>query len=418
MYDICVVGCGRVGLPLALYLEVYNFKVCGVDIDKDIICKINSKVMPFKEGPCQDYLDRSNIKIYDILNDAEYPNASTYIITVGTPLKEHIESDISFVKSCITKIIKNIDIKDRTIILRSTVSPGTTSDLVKYIELLTEYKIGKDFYMVMAPERIAEGSAFLELSKLPQIIGCEDDKSFEKAEKIFKVFNKNIFKVSFIEAELIKLFTNIYRYIKCAIPNYFTYISNNFGVDFYKILDKMKYEYPRNSGLMKPGLTAGTCLRKDFGLISENLPFSDILMQSYKTNEYMPKYYVDIIKKYINKKDSIGILGYTMKANCDDTRDSLVPKMIRYLERINYNDIIISDSNLVEYNYEYCDDYNNYRFINVGYYEVISESDIIIIAMNHRKYYDLGIEMFKGKVVIDIWNIFGKGLVIDLRKEK
>lgn len=399
MYDICVIGCGRVGLPLALALKQNGFTVVGCDTNLRTSDLINNGKMPFEETGCQDLLTKVGLGVTFHPQDAK-----TYIITVGTPLMQHIETDLSYIKGVIDVLIEENKVKGRLIILRSTVAPETTLRISDYIYQQTGFSPGNEYFLAMCPERIVEGQALQELYQLPQIIGANELMSFEAAEKIFKPFGIEILWASYIEAELSKLLCNIYRYINFAIPNYFTYLCNRFGADVFKVFEVMNFKYSRNNGLKSPGFAAGTCLRKDFGMISENMPHSDLLVQAYKVNEFMPKFYVDLVKdKIFNKK--IGILGYTMKADTDDTRDSLVPKMIRYIERLSPKEILIADPNLGGIDGEYDDKENDYKFWVYPEREVISSCDVIFIAMNHKEFKMLGIKNFhEGQTIIDIWN--------------
>jgi len=404
MYDICVIGCGRVGLPLALSLREKKLNVCGVDINDEMIEGIKNNKMPFYE-PGYDELVKETFTIYNSKYE-NYPDAKAYILTVGTPLGEHIETDLSQVTFVINDLISKIDIKNKLIILRSTVAPNTTEYIKNIIENKTNYILGKDFYLAMCPERIVEGEAYKELLELPQVIGTEDEKSFDLAKNIFSILGIQIFKSTFIEAELSKLFTNIYRYINMAIPNYFSYMSQSFGVDIYKLFSLMNPGYDRNKGLLTPGFAKGTCLTKDWGMINENFPQTDLILQAYKINEFTPKFYVDLIQNDIKNK-TIGIFGFTFKSNTDDTRDNLTPKLIRYLERNLPEQIKINEPNLPlgEYN----DKYNNMIFINYSIEEV-KQCDIIIIAINHKEYLTFTKEEFNDKIVIDGWNILKENL--------
>lgn len=405
MHEICVIGCGRVGLPLALSLKEKGLDIVGADINEEMIQKVNSGIMPFKEPGYEDL-----VKTFKIINieKENYPKAEAYIITVGTPLREHIETDLSQVTAVINTLISKIDIKDKLIILRSTVAPNTTNYIKEYIERKTGYSLGEDFYLSMCPERLAEGKAYEELLELPQIIGSYDNISFEKANKIFSKFGVSILKSSPEEAELAKLFCNIYRYIDFSISNYFMYICKKFKIDIHTLLNLAKKDYPRMAGLKSPGFTAMTCLRKDFGAVNEFFPQTDIILQAYKINEFVPKMLVDAIEDEIKDK-VVGILGYTGKKDVDDTRDSLSPKLIRYIKKQLPLKILIGEPNL-PYSY-YEDKFNNYSFNNEHFEQVIKKSKILFIATNHSEFYKINKDLFEGKIVIDVWNILQKRLV-------
>jgi len=407
MYDVAIIGFGRVGLPLGFSLEEAGLNVAAIDLNHEALNRsISNKTMPFKEPGYDELIKTTNIKVY---KPSEYPEASKYIITVGTPLDNHIETNLTAVNKVIATLFSQIDMRNKTIILRSTVAPHTTKHIKNVIELNSKYKVGENVYLAMCPERIVEGKAYEELKELPQIIGAEDDISFNKAQSVFNLFNITIHRTTYIEAELSKLFTNIYRYINFAIPNYFAYIASTFNVDVFDLFKAMNTGYKRNDGLKLPGFASGTCLRKDFGMINEYFPQTDMILQAYKINEFMPKFYVDSVEEEIQGK-TIGILGYTMKKDTDDIRDSLIPKMIRYIERLVPKEVYINDPNLTENIID-----EDKTFVNYSIDEVLNKSDIVFIAMNHSEYSNMDKQKLNGKIVVDIWGILGGTIVNDFR---
>lgn len=401
MYDICIIGCGRVGLPLGLSFLEKGLNTCGVDINEKLINIVNNKQMPFNESGYNKIIKKGFYVYYNT-----YPDSKTYIITVGTPLQQYIETDLSQITNVIKKLLKVIDIKNKLIILRSTIAPKTTEYIKNYIYKETLYILGKDYFLATCPERIVEGNAYKELLSLPQIIGVEDKNSFIRAKNIFSTFGIQIFKSSFIEAELSKLFTNIYRYINFSIPNYFAYTANYFGVDIYKLLTIMNTGYERNNGLLTPGFARGTCLGKDWGMINENFPQTDIILQAYKINEFIPKFFVDEVSSYIFNA-SVGIFGYTFKNDSDDTRDSLTPKLIRYITKLVPKEIKINEPNLPLG--EFTDEFNKIIFYNYSINEIFT-CDIIFIILGHKQYFSFTKEQFKNKIVVDGWNILKEKL--------
>ena len=409
MDDVCIIGLGRVGLPLALSLEEHRLKVSGVDLNHKALTEAFKKgEMPFYEPEYDNLIKTSNIQIYPA---NQYPEAKAYVITVGTPLKQHIETDLSYVRSVVESLFNGTDMTDKLLVLRSTLSPGTTTYIKNWINTKTKYEVGKTTFLAMCPERLAEGVAHKELTELPQIIGAEDIISADRAYHIFNVFGVKIFRTNYIEAELTKLFCNIYRYINFSIPNYFAYICDHYKVDPNVVFNAMNTDYPRNNGLKKPGFAAGTCLRKDFGMINQDFPQTDLILQAYKINEFMPKFYCDLVGAEITGK-KIGILGYTMKSDTDDTRDSLTPKLIRYIEKWVPDQIFINEPFLPMGE---VDDtkFNEYKFTNEMTKDVIEKSDIIFVAMNHTAYKQIDWSRYPsvdGKTVVDIWSLYGKEL--------
>ena len=380
-------------------MENVGFRAIGVDKNPRIIEQLKEKRMPFIEAGCQDLLDKSKLGLATNLDMLKC--CTNIIITVGTPLLQHIETDLSQIKEVIIGISKNL-CKGQNIVLRSTLAPKTTEFVSLLIKKETGFENGKDYFLSFCPERIAEGKALKELNELPQIIGANDDESFLVAETIFSKLTKDIIRMSYREAELVKLFNNVSRYISFAVANQFALVAESYNVDASKIINASNYKYPRNK-ISMPGLTAGTCLRKDFGMINEASPYPDLLLSSWKINEYMPKFLVESLLKEtpINGK-AVGVLGYSFKRDTDDTRDSLVPKLIRYIEREVPSKIRIHDPYLpqvIDSLHENCD-----------LDDVLQKSDVIFIATNHSQFDNINLSannIKPGIWICDIWNVLG-----------
>lgn len=402
---IAIIGLGRVGLPFLLFLEKKGFKTIGIDTNQSLISNLLKKRMPFYEKGCNKLLSASKSIFTSDLNIIKKEKCSHIIITVGTPLRESVEVDLSSLNKVIDSLAK-ILVTYQTIILRSTIGPETTSYIKNILERKTKLKVGKNLFLSFCPERLAENLALKELAILPQIIGAEDEKSYKKAEIIFKRIGVKIFKTNYLSAELVKLFNNNYRYIEFAMANQFAIIANNLDQNIYDIIEMCNYKYPRGQ-IYKPGLTGGTCLRKDFGMLNERSPYSDIFLSAWKINEYMPFHLAtNISKKFNINGKRIGILGFTFKKNSDDLRESLVPKLIRQIEKRVPKKIMICEPNVKETKI--------LGYKNFSISETIKKSDIIFIAMNHDKFKkNKIIKLLKKKqIVIDIWNHLEKNKFI------
>jgi len=409
-YDIAIIGIGRVGLPLGLSLAKEGFKVIGVDINKEVIDKVNRKIMPFEEAGYEKLINE--VDFYATSDISEVQNSENIIITVGTPLLSHIETDLSQIKRVLESMTPYIR-EGHNIILRSTVAPKTTDFVRKYLEQKTCFKVGQTVFLTFCPERIAEGKALKELKELPQIIGSEDSESAKKAEEVFKRLTEDIMHTTFVSAELVKLFNNISRYIHFAVSNQFSIIADNFGQNIYEIIEMANYKYPRGI-IAKPGFTAGTCLRKDFGMINETIPYTDLLLSAWKINEFMPKFMVDNLQKRVEiYNKNVAVLGYSFKNDTDDTRDSLTPKLLRYIEREMPLEVKIHDPYLPE---KIDCLYKNYSLD-----DAIEKADIIYIATNHKQFKEQK-NYIISKIsadcwIVDLWNVFGVGKTFFQKEE-
>ena len=410
--DVTIVGTGRVGLPLALSFLKNGLKVNGIDQDEKRVKCITTKKMPFNEPGYQEILEHHDFLLdNDIskISDSEY-----IVITVGTPLQKHIEIELNDIKQVINQVSVYLK-KGQTIILRSTVAPKTTEFVRRYLEKKTGYKVGNAIFIAYCPERIAEGKALKELETLPQIIGVADAESGRRAERLFRHLVKDIFITDYVTAELSKLFSNISRYIYFAVSNHFMVIADEFGGNIYEIIKMMNHKYPRQI-IANPGLTGGTCLRKDFGMINEHIPYMDLLLSAWKTNEYIPNFLVSHILKRTQIHDkTIAVLGYTFKKDSDDARDSLTPKLIRYIDRQVPKEIRICEPNFpLEFKYE--NGMTNHRME-----EALKEADIVFLAVNHFIFQSRINQIFNlcrlDTWFADIWNLSGMNKIFFQKME-
>lgn len=402
-YQVCVVGTGRVGLPLALSMIDVGLSVVGLDTDESLRSKINSGSMPFKE-PFYDELIAS--RRFQVESDpAIISNCRDIVITVGTPLHTHIETDLDQIRAVLTSISPWLR-PQQCICLRSTVAPGTTLFVKKWLERHTEFSIGENLFLTFCPERIAEGKAYEELRTLAQIVGSEDQGSRERATQLFSKLAPELFQTNYVSAELVKLFNNISRYVHFAMANQFALIADTFDANIYEIRRMANHNYPR-SHLAMPGFTAGTCLRKDFGMINEWSPYPDMLLSAWKMNEFIPAFLVTHLKKRFEIHDRIvAVLGYTFKKDTDDTRDSLAPKLIRYIERELPKELRVSEYHLP--NPTFNDE--GRTFENFSAMDAFRDVDCVFVATNHSAYKaDLKYlaEVQPDAWIVDIWNVAG-----------
>lgn len=401
-HRISIIGIGRVGLPLALVFAEKGFFVYGVDVDKNKVLVVNSGKMPFIEEGADALLDKWRGKNFVATTDFQYAteNSDTLVLTLGTPVDEHLNPIFSQIESVIKSIVYTLH-AGQLIVLRSTVSPGTTEYIKRHIESNTKWKIGEDIFLAFCPERIAEGKSIEEIPQIPQIIGTLDPKSAEKAEAVFKQLTSEILHSDARSAELAKLYCNMYRYINFAIANEFMMIARQHDRDISEVTRLVNTNYKRG-GLKSPGFTAGPCLYKDGFFLVNRSPFTELITTSWKINESVPAYLIEEIKKQtylVNKK--VAILGLAFKKNIDDNRNSLAYRAKK---------ICIAEGAKVTMHDPYlepCDLTN-----------VLKGADVVFIAMDHDYYRkELSLEKIaemtnKDSLLCDIWNMFGTNKVL------
>ena len=393
MKIVIVGGGGHVGLPLALVLAENGYLAVSLDISNDVVSRINSGLMPFAEEGAQQLLTKTlNDKTFYATTDhKEIVTAEIVIVVIGTPVDEHLNPDPNSVVHAVSACIPYMN-SGQLVVLRSTVFPGVT-ERVK--NLLEKSNLNPD--VTFCPERILEGHALKELHELPQIIGASDERAASRASAIFETLGVKTIKVTPEEAELAKLFTNVWRYIKFAAANQFWLMSNEAGLDFSKIREAVTFDYPRASDLPNAGFAAGPCLFKDTmqlaAFSNNNFGLGHSAMM---VNEGLPLYVVKKIEeKYVLKDLSVGVLGAAFKGESDDIRSSLSYKLKKILEfktkNVSMTDPYVTvDSNLIPLD------------------QILEESDILIIGAPHKIYKDL----VTTKPVIDVWNLLGNGNLI------
>ena len=398
---VCVVGIGRVGLPLALFLANKGHTAYGVDVDQEKVNLISKKQMPFMEEGGLNLLKKYAGKSFFVSTDfSNIAKAKVIILTLGTPVDENMNPSLVQIDKALAAARPHFK-KGQLLILRSTVSPGTT-DYVKSAINETGLRVGENFYLAFCPERIAEGKSLSELSQIPQIVGGVDRASTQKATQFFKDLGIEVVAADSVSAELAKLFTNMYRYINFAIANEFMILAGNYHRDIYRIVDLVNKNYKRG-GLALPGLTGGPCLFKDGFFLIGDVPFADLIATSWKINESIPLFLIKKIRERtrLEGKKTV-ILGLAFKAEIDDIRESLAFKVKKALERERAK-VFLHDPYVPGYQ----NDLN----------QTLKDADLIFLATNHNFYKQMDIArvkklVSKNCVVCDVWNIFKTNKII------
>ncbi|MFP4497749.1 MAG: nucleotide sugar dehydrogenase [Vulcanimicrobiota bacterium] len=390
-YDVCVIGgLGHIGLPLAISLAETGQKVVAYDINEKAIEKVNRGEMPFLERGAEEVLKKVLNKTFFTSSDkAVVKNSRFNVVVIGTPVDRHLNPSFTVFKQFFDELVDYFH-DDQHIILRSTVYPGTTEKVKRYLE-----ERGLKTRLSFCPERIAQGYAMEELKSLPQIVSSFSREAVGEVASLFRLLTPDIVVLTPLEAELAKLFSNVWRYIQFAISNQFYQITSQHNLDFYRIYDAVVYKYPRTENLPRAGFAAGPCLFKDtmqLAAYSNNTFF--LGHSAMFVNEGLPLAIIQRLKEnYPLKEMNVGILGMAFKANNDDSRDSLSYKLKKILEieakNILCTDIYVRDAEFV------------------GHKELIEKSEIIIVGAPHREYRELKIPV--DKILVDVWNFYGKG---------
>jgi UDP-N-acetyl-D-mannosaminuronic acid dehydrogenase len=391
-HDIVVVGgCGHVGLPLGLALADSGLDVKLYDTNADAVDIVNAGTMPFVEAGAPEVLSRvlasgrlSATRYAETIDRSEH-----VVVVVGTPVDRYLSPDVEAVARVITPLTDHL-VDGHHVVLRSTVYPGVTNRVARLIA-----KLGRDIDVSFCPERIAEGQALVELRSLPQIISGTTPRAVERADALFRRLTAEIVELEPEEAELAKLFTNSWRYLKFAVANQLFMIANDNGLDYERIRHAVTFQYPRAADLPGAGLTAGPCLLKDTMQITAFAENRFTLGHAaVMVNEGVPLYVLGKLEQRFDLTAlTVGVLGMAFKAESDDSRSSLSYKMKRILTgkaaRVLCTDpYVVGDPDLVPFD------------------AVVAEADLLIIAAPHRLYRDLS----TAKPVVDITNLLGNGV--------
>jgi UDP-N-acetyl-D-mannosaminuronic acid dehydrogenase len=392
--DVVVIGGGgHVGLPLAIALADRGSRTVVYDINEATVQTISRGELPFSEPGAAPILKKAlDDNMLSASTDAAVvASARNVVVVIGTPVDEHLNPDPNAIPKAL--LGSSSYFRDgQLLILRSTVYPGVTALVERTIA-----ELDLDIQVAFCPERIAEHKAMDELFSLPQIVSSHSEEGRQRAAELFSTLTDEIVHLEPEEAELAKLFTNTWRYIKFAAANQFYMMANDRGLDFERIRKGLTQNYPRAQDMPGAGFAAGPCLFKDtmqLAAFSDNkfsLGHSAMLV-----NEGLPLYVVTQLEKSYDLPNlTVGILGMAFKAGSDDIRSSLSYKLRRVL-KFKAKAVLSTDP----YVSEETDD----TLLPMD--AVLQKADVLVIATPHAEYRDLRTE----KPVVDIWNLLGDGV--------
>jgi UDP-N-acetyl-D-mannosaminuronic acid dehydrogenase len=402
--DVAVIGLGRVGLPLALSFADRGLTVVGIDNDEARLTSVRQGVMPFQEIGAQELLGRvaagGRLTLSPRVADAA--TARHIVITLGTPSFSHIEIDMRDIRAALDDLLGALA-PGHSLILRSTVAPGTTEFVAGYLAKHRGFRIGEEVYVAHAPERIAAGRFLAEIDTLPCIVGGVGARSGALAAELFGVFAAPVVQTTPVQAELAKIWTNILRYATFALPNLLMMDCERYGANVFEVIELINRDYPRG-GIAQPGLTAGTCLRKDFAFSEERSGAPGMLLAVSRVNESVPLFLVEGCRRRLGSLADrrVAVLGLAFKADTDDERDSLAHKLIRLLER-ELADVVAHDPHVAT--------------PTPSFEEAVADAEAVLVATNHSEFREPGalaaiVERAGGDcLVVDPWNCWGAGQV-------
>jgi UDP-N-acetyl-D-mannosaminuronic acid dehydrogenase len=393
--DLTVVGGGgHVGIPLVLAFAEAGYRVNVHDVNRDALATLQSGRLPFIEYGGEELLVRAlkRNRLVFTSSPADISPTAPVIVTIGTPIDEFLNPVRKVVQDCIDGLLPYLA-DGQLLVLRSTVFPGTTDWLDAYLR-----RRNRHLKVAFCPERMVQGHGIRELKETPQIISATTPAAEEEATKLFSAIAPELIVVTPREAELAKLFNNAYRYIEFATANQFYLITKAAGLDYRKVYDAMKRNYPRARGIPTPGLAAGPCLMKDTAQLAAFAQNQFSLGNAAMlVNEGLVLHVCDDLRRrYDLSRMTVGLLGMAFKAEIDDTRASLSYKFKKALANLaqavlTTDPFVTTDPELLALD------------------EVIKRSDLLILCAPHSAYRELN---FAGKPVVDVWGFLNKANVI------
>lgn len=409
---VAIIGLGYVGLPLAVECARRGFSVVGVDTDASKVAEVNAGRSYIRDVPSDvlsPLVEKGQIRSsrdYAVLGDADVVS-----ICVPTPITRNKEPDVSYVVQAAKALRRHLS-AGRLVILRSTSYPGTTEELVRPILEANGLKVGRDIFLVFAPERIDPGSPAYTIQNTPVIVGGCDPLSTELAALFLRQMTSTVVPVSSpTAAEMVKLLENVFRNVNIALVNQMAMLCDRMGLDVWEIVDAAATK-PYGFMSFKPGLVGGHCIPVDPYFLAwkarEYDFHADFIELAARVNDAMPYFVVNKVIAALNghKKgaegDSILVLGVTFKKDVDDCRRSPALKVLELLTargmRVAYHDPYVSEVA-----------FNGTRARSVPLTdERLREADCVVILTNHSCIaYDRVVA--NAKLVVDTRNATGGG---------
>ena len=321
-----VIGLGYIGLPTSLMLATHGVEVVGTDYNKKLVDTLNEGCTTFKEEGLDELFEKalkSGIKF-----STEYQVTDTYIVSVPTPYDKFSKRvDPVYVVAAVETIM-GVCPRGATVVIESTVSPGTIDKFIRPVIEKNGFVVGKDINIVHAPERIIPGNMIYELYHNNRTIGSDNKEVGERIKALYSSFCSGEIVVTDIRtAEMTKVVENTFRAVNIAFANELAKICRQDNMDVYEII-KICNMHPRVN-ILQPGPgVGGHCISVDpWFLVGDYPSLAKVIDESMKTNDAMPDFVLNRIytimkENGLNDVTRVGLYGLTYKENVDDTRES------------------------------------------------------------------------------------------------
>lgn len=407
-----VVGLGYVGLPLAVEKAKAGFKTTGFDVQEQKVKLVNeghNYIGDVVDSDLKKIVESGMLKAttdFSFIKDVDF-----IAICVPTPLDEHQQPDISYVRDSAISVSKHLK-KGTMVVLESTTYPGTTEELLKPIlEEGSGLKCGEDFYLGFSPERVDPGNAVYKTKNTPKVVGAIGKDAREVIAKVYRaVLGAEIYEVSSpAVAEMEKILENTYRNINIGLINELTMLCNKMGISMWEVVDAAKTKpYGFQAFYPGPGL-GGHCIPLDPYYLdwkAREYGFHTSMIQaSGMINDKMPEYCVERASKLISSKfkkslngAKVLVLGVAYKNDIDDYRESPALRVIEVLQGEGAN-VEFYDPWIPEYKYKG----EIHKGLGSIDEKAIKDYDLVIITAAHSKF-DYDMIQKNAKVIFDTRN--------------
>jgi UDP-N-acetyl-D-mannosaminuronic acid dehydrogenase len=394
-----VIGLGYIGLPTALMMSTHGVEVVGTDYNQSLVDSLNAGHTTFKEDGLDDLFQKAvncGVKF-----TTTYQVTDTYIVSVPTPYDKFSKKvDPCYVVSAVKDVLK-VAPKGATLIIESTVSPGTIERHIRPEIENSGYVIGEDINLVHAPERIIPGNMVYELLHNNRTIGADDKAIGEKVKLLYASFCQGEIVVTDIKtAEMTKVVENTFRAVNIAFANELAKICRHDNMDVYEVI-KICNMHPRVN-ILQPGPgVGGHCISVDpWFLVGDYPSLAKVIDESMKTNDGMPDFVLNRIYEIMKEKgmtdiSRVGLYGLTYKENVDDMRESPTLQLLESQERHLATGLKVYDpyitKDVVKNQYHSLDDF-------------LSNIDFVVVMVKHNEIIE-NMEKLSGKVILDCHNI-------------
>ena len=391
-----VIGLGYIGLPTALMMASHGVEVIGTDYSAELVATLNAGKTTFKEDGL-DELFQDALKA-GVKFTTEYQVTDTYIVSVPTPYDKFSKKvDAVYVVAAVKDALK-VAPKGATLVIESTVSPGT---IEKSVRPVLEAEGRTDLNLVHAPERIIPGNMVYELLHNNRTIGADDKAIGEKVKELYASFCQGEIVVTDIKtAEMTKVVENTFRAVNIAFANELAKICRHDNMDVYEII-KICNMHPRVN-ILQPGPgVGGHCISVDpWFLVGDYPSLAKVIDESMKTNDGMPDFVLNRIYEIMKEKGMtditrVGLYGLTYKENVDDMRESPTLQLLESQERHLATGLKVYDPFITKDVVA-----NQYHDLD----EFLAAVDFVVVMVKHNEIKE-NMDKLAGKVVLDCHNI-------------